>query len=112
MIRLYQNAHIYVFPSLQESFGQTLFEAMSCGLPAVAFPAGIAEDLIDHKSNGYIAKYKDAEDLANGIKYLFENDNLMGFSIRARKRIEEDFNSQIILEKHLQIISDSSSNKV
>jgi glycosyltransferase involved in cell wall biosynthesis len=33
---LYQNARVYVFPSLSEGFGLPGLEAMSCGLPVVA----------------------------------------------------------------------------
>ena len=106
MIQLYQQSHIYVFPSLQESFGQTLFEAMACGVPAVSFPIGAAMDLIEHKINGYLAEFKNASDLANGIKFLLEND-LDLFSKQARKKITTEFSSKSIIDRHFEIISDS-----
>ncbi len=107
MIELYQRAHVYVFPSLQESFGQTLFEAMSCGVPAVAYPVGAAKDLINHKYNGYLAEYKSAMDLASGIEFLLENEDLNLFSIRARNKIKNEFSSKIILDKHIKLITNS-----
>lgn len=107
MVKLYQRAHIYVFPSLQESFGQTLMEAMACGLPAVAFPVGAAEDLIMHKKNGYLAKYKDSGDLALGISYLIDEENYETFSQNARNKILQDFSANSIVNQHLHLIGTS-----
>jgi glycosyltransferase involved in cell wall biosynthesis len=36
LVRLYQEADIFVFPSLQEGFGLVMVEAMACGLPVIA----------------------------------------------------------------------------
>lgn len=107
LIELYQRSHVFAFPSLQESFGQTLFEAMACGLPAVAFPVGIAEDLIDHKRNGYLAKYKDAADFAKGIEFIVENNN-DALSIESRHKIIKEFSSGIIINKHFNLITNST----
>ena len=104
MVKLYQSAHIYVFPSLQESFGQTLMEAMSCGLPAVAFPVGAVEDLVDHLENGYIAKYQDAEDLCTGIMYLADHDKYKTLAKNARKKIINEYSAVSIIARHMNII--------
>src|SRR5262249_13017479 len=37
---LYSAADIAVVPSIEEAFGKTLIEAMSCGTPVVAFDSG------------------------------------------------------------------------
>lgn len=36
LISLYQNATLFVFPSLEEGFGMALLEAMSCGCPCIS----------------------------------------------------------------------------
>lgn len=110
MVKLYQSAHIYIFPSLQESFGQTLMEAMACGVPSVAFPVGAAEDLIIHKENGYLAQYKDANDLAVGIEYLLDVEKYETFSQSAREKILKEFSKRSIVDQHLLLISSSLSS--
>lgn len=44
--------------------------SVALGIPVVSFSVGVAQDLIVHKNNGYIARFKDSKDIANGIFYL------------------------------------------
>ena len=54
-------------PSLQDNLPNTIVEAMSCGTPCVGFDTGGIPQMIAHRVNGYVARYKSAEDLAEGI---------------------------------------------
>lgn len=78
MAEVYNLAHVYVTPSLQESFGFTVCEAMACGVPVTAFPVGGILDQITHKENGYLAELKDPADLAAGIRFCAENGEWLG----------------------------------
>ncbi|MBR4324052.1 MAG: glycosyltransferase [Bacteroidales bacterium] len=44
--------------------------SMSLGIPVVSFKIGVAASLVIHKKTGYIAKYKDVEDVNNGLLYI------------------------------------------
>jgi glycosyltransferase involved in cell wall biosynthesis len=70
---IYNAADIFIAPSLAEAFGYVVMEALSCGTPVVGFNVGGIPDMIKHKENGYLANYKDAEDLTTGIKYCLKN---------------------------------------
>jgi glycosyltransferase involved in cell wall biosynthesis len=70
---VYSAADVMVVPSLQESFGQTASEALSCGTPVVAFNTTGLKDIVDHQTNGYLAQPYDIEDLANGIKWILQD---------------------------------------
>lgn len=70
---VYNSADIFVGPSLEEAFGQTFNEAIFCGIPAIAFSKTGTEDIIEHKKNGYLAEYKNSNDLAVGIQWTLEN---------------------------------------
>lgn len=74
MARLYSAVDVFVTPSLLENLPNTIAEAMSCGTPCVGFPVGGIPEMIEHKKNGYVAKYRDVEDLAEGIRYCLEHD--------------------------------------
>ena len=78
LAEIYSLADVYVNPSLQESFGYTVCEAMACATPAVAFAVGGMLDQISHKENGYLAEFCDASDLAKGIEYVLEHRDEMG----------------------------------
>ncbi len=71
---VYNAADVFIAPSLAEAFGCVVMEALCCGTPVVGFNIGGIPDIIKHKENGYLAKYKDAEDLAAGVKYCIEHE--------------------------------------
>lgn len=62
----YSAADTYIIPSIQEAFAQTPLEAMSCGLPIVAFPFSGTEELIN-ENNGVRAEDFSKSSLKNAI---------------------------------------------
>ena len=70
IVDVYNAADVFVLPSLSENLPNTIMEAMACGLPCVGFKVGGIPEEIDHQKNGYVANYRDAEDLANGIRWI------------------------------------------
>lgn len=73
MAALYAAADVYVTPSLQENLPNTIAEAMSVGTPCVGFHTGGIPQMIDHMANGYVARYRDVDDLAQGIAWVMEH---------------------------------------
>ena len=47
---------------------------MSCSTPCVGFDVGGIPEMIDHLENGYVARCRDAADLAEGIRYVLSHD--------------------------------------
>lgn len=81
----YNAADVFVSPSVQEGFGYTVCEALACGTPAATFAVGGLLDQIVQKQNGYLAKLRDAKDLAEGIVYCI--DHRTRLSVVARERV-------------------------
>jgi len=71
---IYSAATLFVTPSLAETLPTMIMEAMACGTPCVGFNIGGIPEMIGHKQNGYIAKHKDAQDFADGIKWCLDNE--------------------------------------
>ncbi len=92
---VYNAADVFIAPSLAEAFGYVVMEALSCGTPVVGFNVGGIPDMVHHKENGYLAKYKDATDVCEGIKFCLHN-NLKGYML-------PDFKPELIVKKHLEL---------
>src|SRR5664280_852369 len=60
---VYNAADVFITPSLADNLPTTILESLSCGTPVVGFDVGGIPDMIKHKWNGYLAKYRDAEDI-------------------------------------------------
>lgn len=94
-VLVYNAADVFIAPSLAETFGLVVLEALCCGTPVVGFDIGGIPDLIKHKINGYLSKYKDSEDLARGIKFCLTN-NIKGHML-------PNFDTELTIEKHLKL---------
>jgi glycosyltransferase involved in cell wall biosynthesis len=69
-------ADILVAPSLADNLPLVLIEALACGTPIVAFEAGGVPEVVRHMETGYLARYKDADDLSHGIQVLLQDERL------------------------------------
>lgn len=64
---------VFVFPSYSEGLGTVILEAMACKLPVVVYDKRPMSDLVKSNENGYVAKYKDTNDLTIQVKKLISN---------------------------------------
>lgn len=84
----YQNADIFVFPSLHEGSALAIYEALACGLPVITtFNSG---SIVRDKKDGFIIPIKDSNSIQNKINLLMHNPLLRDqLSKNARKQAEE-----------------------
>lgn len=69
---IYNSADVFVVPSLEDNYPNTILESLNCRTFVVAFNVGGIPEMIKHKKNGYLANYKDTTDLFLGIKEALE----------------------------------------
>lgn len=72
--KILRKSSIYVMTSFTESFGIVLLEAMSFGIPCVAYSSAEgANELIINNKNGYLIPNRDKDLMVSKINYLIEN---------------------------------------
>ncbi len=76
LIEMYSRSEILVMPSLREGMPMVLLEAMSAGLPVVAFDIGCIAEALENGKYGILVKKGDVEGLADQIIKLLKNDRL------------------------------------
>lgn len=69
LVKAYQQADLFVFPSVGEGFGQVLLESLASGLPIVSTTHTAAPDLIEDGVQGFIVEPRRPEQLAERIAW-------------------------------------------
>ena len=69
LVRAYQHAELFVFPSVAEGFGQVLLEALASGLPILSTTHTAAPDLIEDGVEGFIVEPRRPDLLAERIAW-------------------------------------------
>lgn len=101
---IYNSADVFIAPSREDNLPNTIVEALSCGVPCVAFNVGGMIDLIEHKNNGYLAEPFNIEDLAEGINFVLEDENRWNnLSENALNKAQKDYNINDISDKYIDL---------
>ncbi|HXF69535.1 MAG TPA: glycosyltransferase family 4 protein [Thermoflexus sp.] len=84
-VALYQQADIFVFPTIEEGSALVTYEALACGLPVVTTPN--AGSVVRDGVEGFLVPIRDVEALAERMERLRADERLrreMGKAARAR----------------------------
>lgn len=112
---LYAAADVMIVPSLQEAFGKTAMESLACGTPVVSFDSTGLKDIVEHQKNGYRAECFSSEDLANGIRWVLEDEERwQALSRRSREKVEQEFTLEVQARSYLKLYEEilQSSNEL
>ena len=109
---LYNAADLFVTPSLQDNLPNTIVEAMSCGTPCVGFDVGGIPEMVDHQVNGYVATYRDGEDLADGIDWCLSPDRLTMLRQHARNKALATYSEASVAKQYINIYQQINNKKI
>ena len=76
LVPLYQNAELFVLPSIFEPFGMTALEAMACERPVVASKFGGIRNVIKSGKNGLLVDPSDSVEFANAMIKIINDKTL------------------------------------
>lgn len=103
MALVYACVDMFIIPSLEDNLPNTIMESMACGTPCVGFSTGGIPEMIDHKTNGYVARYKDVEDLASGIEWVINNTNKLALREACVEKVQTCYAEPIVAEKYIAL---------
>lgn len=83
LARHYASADLFLFPSLSETFGNVIIEALAAGLPVVAYAEGAAHEHLIDGVNGYCIAPGDAKAFIEAATRLASNPGLIRHMGRA-----------------------------
>jgi glycosyltransferase involved in cell wall biosynthesis len=108
---IYASSDIFVFPSLSETFGNVVLEAMASGLPVVAYKVQGPKDIVQDKVNGLLVNDVSSEALARAMRKMLVNNELRWqMGSQARNYAEGQTWDQIMGKMRAEYISILSAN--
>lgn len=101
----YMNSDLLVHPSESESFGFAVVEAMSFGVPVVAFNVGALHEIIDDKINGFLIPAFKTMLMAEIIEELIldDTDNIK-IRMAAQDKIVKQFDNKKNMQRVFNIL--------
>lgn len=104
---IYACSKVVLSTSLYETLPGTLIEGQAAGCTPVTFGQGGQHDIVEHKKTGYIARYRDAEDIARGILWAFEaglNRQMLHETVR------DHFAADVIAQRYVSLFGELTSS--
>lgn len=104
---LMRGFHIFVLPSRAEGISNTLLEAMSSGLPAVATDVGGNPELVIEGQTGRLVQPADPRALAQAMGSLIDPAVRLPMGRAARSRIESEFSLDQMIRRYEALYCDA-----
>ncbi len=111
IIDIYNSSDIFVLPSLEDNLPNTIMEAMACGVPCIGFKVGGIPEMIDHQKNGYVAKFKDTQDLANGINWILDEADYEELSANAVNKVGMNYSQHSVAMRYIEVYNHAMAFK-
>lgn len=94
----YRDAAVLAVPSLRETFGMVITEAMASGLPVVAVNGGGVPDVVDDDEDGILVPPRDPQALADALRRILadpERGDVLGQAGRTKVIERFEWSQQI-----------------
>ena len=112
VIRTLDKCYCLVHPSLEETFGNILLEAMSRRVPCIGGKnAGAVPYVLKEGECGILCDVEDPEDIYRAMLEIDNESKVKEIVDNATKMIKNEYLSEIIAKKHIEIYKDALDKK-
>lgn len=111
IVDIYNSVDVFVLPSLEDNLPNTIMEAMACGVPSVGFKVGGIPEMIDHQKNGYVANYRDTNDLAQGIHWVLEEADKELLSQACLQKVSHNYSQHAVALRYIEVYNQAMAFK-
>lgn len=111
LVALYKASDLFVFPSLIETFGIVIVEAMAAALPVVTTDAPGCRDLVQDGVNGFTCPVNDAPAMAAAILALLKDEGLYHRFAAANLGKSKSFDWDTVVDKYLATYEGSEGSR-
>jgi glycosyltransferase involved in cell wall biosynthesis len=101
---VYQQASVFVYPSVYEGFGIPVIEALSCSVPVIAAAGSCLEEA--GGPNSVYVNPRDDVELAAKIREIMENTDLAQAMAKQGLEYVKQFDSHLVAEKIMEIYTE------
>lgn len=100
---VYTQADVVLSTSLYETLPGTLIEGQACGCLPVTFGNGGQTDIVEHKKTGYIADYRSAKSIAEGIEWAIDA-NISREALH--NEVERKFSAKAVAKRYIDLCNE------
>ena len=111
IVNIYNAASLFVLPSLEDNLPNTIMEAMACGVPCAGFKVGGIPEMIDHRRNGYVAEFRNADDLATGMYWVLDVCDYQKVSNEAVTKVAHSYSQTNIALRYIEVYNEALALK-
>lgn len=103
--RLYASSDIFLFPSVSETFGNVVAEAMASGLPCIIANGGGSRDFIEDGINGFVCEPFHATEYIQKIETILSSHSLRSAMSQAAVKSTRLLNWDSLVQRYLNDLS-------
>jgi len=101
---------VYLHPSVSESFGVAVVEAMAMGIPVVASKVEGIPEIVEHDKTGYLLEFGDMEGMAEAIDRIWRTPEVrLRMATEARQQAVDKFGIEREVKEWVELYYSVSS---
>ena len=106
LARLYQDADVFVFPSLYEGFSRAIVEAMASRLPIITTVVGVAADALRHEESALFVPKRNAAAIVAAVRRLHADPAFAAQIAGAAAAAADEYRLDLIQLRTVETIMD------